>query len=343
MAVTVHVGRVLAKLHLDGGRVAAAVAEIPLLNDVDALAARLDGAVFAKEVKGFLQVVGIDVGGALHDAIGPAFKAHQREPQVLGLNIGMVEVVGVGHDLGHAVAQHPAQQVDAVDALVHQRPAVHGPGAAPGGLSVVFLAPVPAHVHRAVQHAPEALFLHGGADLLNGFVEAVLVTCAQLESPRIRFGNQRARIRQRQGQRLFDDHIGTRTQHIQPHLCVQAAFGGHGAQLRRLFDKQLAMVRIAAHAGAVLLRQGPKHSLHAFGNGVTYGAQLQILRVVQICRDVVGRDSPAPDERIAQFFPHDEAASPFAAHRTRMFSRFFTFFMAFLVSKIRLACSATKS
>ena len=54
MAVTVHVGRVLAKLHLDGGRVAAAVAEIPLLNDVDALAARLDGAVFAKEVKGFL-------------------------------------------------------------------------------------------------------------------------------------------------------------------------------------------------------------------------------------------------------------------------------------------------
>lgn len=230
-----------------------------------------------------------------------------------------------------------------MDALVHQRPAVHGPGAAPGGLPVVFLAPVPAHMHRAVQHAPEALFLHGGADLLNGFVEAVLMARAELQPPRIRFGNQRARIRQRQGQRLFDNHIGTRAQHIQPHLCVQAAFGGHGAQLRSLFGKQLAMVRIAAHAG-----RGPAPA----------GAEAQPPCVRK--RGHIRRTAPdpprcsgmprcgwarfaAPDERIAQFFPHDEAASPFAAHRTRMFSRFFTFFMAFLVSKIRLACSATKS
>ena len=234
MAVAVHVGRVFAKLHLDGGGVAAAVAEIPLLDDVDALAAGLDGAVLPEEVKRFLQVMGVDVGGPLHDAVSPAVKAHQRKSEVLGLDVGMVEVVGIGHDLGHAVAQHPAQQINAVDALVHQRAAVHGPGAAPGRLTVVFLAPVPAHMHRAVQHAPEALFLHGGADLLNGFVEAVLMARAQLEPPRVRLVNQRARIRQRQGQRLFNDHIGARAQHVQSHLRVQAAFGGHGAQLRRL-------------------------------------------------------------------------------------------------------------
>ena len=198
-------------------------------------------------------------------------------------------------------------------------------------------------MHRAVQHAPEALFLHGGADLLNGFVKTVLMARAQLEPPRVRLADQRARVRQRKGQRLFDNHVGARAQHIQSHLRVQAAFGGHGAQLRRLLGEQLAMVRIAAHAGAVLLRQGPKHGLHALGHGIAHRAQLQVLRIVHICRDVIGRDSPAADERIAQFFPHGEAASPFAAHRTRIFSRFFTFFMTFLVSKIKLACSATKS
>ena len=102
---------------------------------------------------------------------------------------------------------------------------------------------------------------------------------AELQPPRIRFGNQRARIRQRQGQRLFDNHVGARAQHVQPHLRVQAAFGGHGAQLRGLFGKQFAVVGIPAHAGALLLRQGPKYGLHALGHRVAHGAQLQVLRI----------------------------------------------------------------
>ena len=69
MAETVYIGRVFAVMLLDGGGIAPAVLEIPLLDDVDALAAGLDGAFGAEQVEGLLQIVGIDIGGAFDEAL----------------------------------------------------------------------------------------------------------------------------------------------------------------------------------------------------------------------------------------------------------------------------------
>jgi len=67
-----------------------------------------------------------------------------------------------------------------VDALIHQTAAILRPGAAPGRLGIVFFAPAPQNVSRAVQHPPETAFFHSGTNLLHRLIETVLMVDAEL-------------------------------------------------------------------------------------------------------------------------------------------------------------------
>ena len=87
--------------------------------------------------------------------------------------------------------------------------------------------------------------------------------------------DQRACIRKGQRDGLFDDDMAAGGDHIQRDGRMLAAFSSHSAKLRMLFGKHLAVIRIAAHAGALLLRQGSQHNLHALDIRVAHSAQLQ--------------------------------------------------------------------
>ena len=81
-------------------------------------------------------------GGAGQDRADGA-RAEPDDGQRGVLDLDLVRLGGADRgDLGYR-AHAPAQQVHVVDALVHQRAAVHGPGAAPRGAVVVGLRPVP--------------------------------------------------------------------------------------------------------------------------------------------------------------------------------------------------------
>ena len=258
--------------------------------------------------------MGVHVGGAFNQAVSAAGKAHQRQPQILRLNVIMLQIVGIGHDLGHFIAHHPAQQINIMDALVHQRAAVLGPGAPPGSLLVIAGAPVPADMGRAVQHPAKAALFHRVPDFLNGFVKPVLVAGAQLQAPPVRLGDQTARVRQGKGQRLFDNHMTARPQHVQTNGGVPAASRSHGAQFRPLLFQHLPVVGIAAHPGPPLLRQRGEHRLHPFRNRVAHGAQIQRTGVVHNGGNMVGRDAAAADQPIADWITH--TVTPYS---TRMF------------------------
>ena len=66
-------------------------------------------------------------------------------------------------DLLYLVPHHPAEQVDAVNALIHQAAAVLGPGPPPGSLIVIVPVSVPSDVNGTVGDPAEAARLHGAS------------------------------------------------------------------------------------------------------------------------------------------------------------------------------------
>src|SRR6185437_9449579 len=84
-----------------------------------------------------LREAGVRGGAGQDRADGAGAEPDDRQRGVL--NLDLVRLGGADRgDLGYR-AHAPAQQVHVVDALVHQRAAVHGPGAAPRGAVVVGL------------------------------------------------------------------------------------------------------------------------------------------------------------------------------------------------------------
>ncbi|CAN3995333.1 hypothetical protein GMJFJA_GMJFJA_10040, partial [Dysosmobacter welbionis] len=87
----------------------------------------------------------------------------------------------LGIDLHHIIPHHPAQKIHAMDALVHHAASVLGPSAAPGGLVVIALVPVPAHMDGAVGELAEPALLQGLPGGLDRRIEPVLVAGAHLD------------------------------------------------------------------------------------------------------------------------------------------------------------------
>lgn len=172
------------------------VRKVPDVNVVGGLAAELDGAPFPENVECFLQVLGEDVGGALNGGNGAVPEPDDGHAHVLGLQV-MVELLpGLAVYLVNVVAEGPAQEVNAVDALVHEGAAVLCPGAAPGSLLVVGAAAVPADMYGTVGKPAEASGLEGPAHFLDRNVETVLVAGGNLDVFLARKCNDPVRVAQ---------------------------------------------------------------------------------------------------------------------------------------------------
>ena len=113
---------------------------------------------------------------------GAVFKGHHGHAHILTFQIVMELPAGLGVDASHLPAHHPAEQINAMDTLVHQAPAVLGPGAPPGRLIVIVLVPVPPHMDGPVGELAETPLFQGLSGGLNGVVEAVLVAGRNLDA-----------------------------------------------------------------------------------------------------------------------------------------------------------------
>ena len=230
MAVAVDIaGGLLQALVLGVG--VALVGKIPHVDVVGGGAAQLHRAGLAKEIEGLLKIFRIDVHGALDGAHRAVFELHNGHADVLALEVIVELLAGDAVDLVHLVPHHPAQQIDAVDALVHQAAAVLRPGAAPRCLIVVVPVTVPADVDAAVGELSEAPPLYGVAQLLHRHVEAVLVAGGHLDVLFLAAADDLVRVVHAHGHGLFDNDVHPRVDAGEGDLGVDAALRGDGGQL----------------------------------------------------------------------------------------------------------------
>ena len=76
-------------------------------------------------------------------------------PHVFGLKVVMKTLARGTVDFFDLVSEHPSEQVDAMDALVHERAAILLPCSSPGRLLVIGFATVPADIDRTMGDSPE--------------------------------------------------------------------------------------------------------------------------------------------------------------------------------------------
>ena len=271
----------------------ALVGEVPDIDVVGGFAAELDGAVLAKQVEGLLQILRVDVGGALDGGYRAVLKLDNRHADILCLEVVVELLAGDAVDLVDLLAHHPAQQVDAVDALVHQRAAVLRPGASPFGLVVVVAVAVPADVDRAVGELAEAARLQRLAHLLHRYVKAVLVAGGDLDALLLAAADDLVCVGDAHRHRLFDDDIDAVVDAVQSNLGVDTALGGDADQLRLLLFDHFLIVGVAVDRAVVLQLMLCKQVFHLLGDDIADGCELQM--VVEHRLDVVGCDSAAAD------------------------------------------------
>ena len=152
---------------LDFLRIIQFIRKPPFLNNIVRSAAGFYCSVLAKYVQRLFQVLRINIGRAFNETIRTIGKFHQRHSQIFCLEIRMLKLVGIGHYFLNLITHHPAQQIDIVDALIHQAAAVLCPGAPPGCLIIVALATVPTDMRRSMGKPPKASGFQCFADILD--------------------------------------------------------------------------------------------------------------------------------------------------------------------------------
>ncbi len=262
------------------------VCKVPDVNVVGGFAAELDGALFAKDVEGFLQVLWEDVGGALNGGNGAAAEPDEGHAHVLGLEV-MVELLpGLAVDLEDVVAEGPAQEVNAVDALVHERAAVLGPGAAPGCLLVVGAAAVPADMYGTVGKPAEASGLKCPAHFLDRNVETVLVAGGNLDVFFVGESNDPVGVVEGHGHWLLDDDVDAVFDAENCDFGMESALSGNAGQFGAALLYHGLVVSVPANGAVVLQGVLPEEGVHVCGDSVADGGDFEF--VVESCGDVVG-------------------------------------------------------
>ena len=235
------------------GVLRALVGKAPHVDVVGGGAAQLHRAGLAKKIKRFLKVLRVNVYRTLDSAHRAVFELHDRHADVLALEVIVELLLGDAVDLVHLVSHHPAQKVDAVDALVHQAAAVARPFPAPRRLIVVVAPAVPADVDAAVGEPSEAACLYGMAQLLHRHVEAILVTGGDLDMLFLAAADDLVRVVHAHGHGLFDDDVHTRVDAGEGDLGVDAALRGDGNELKLgMLGEHLPVVRVAGDGIVVL-------------------------------------------------------------------------------------------
>ena len=129
-------------------------------------------------------------------------------------------------DFFHLIAHHPAKQVDAMDALVHECSAVTCPAAAPRRLLIVGPVPVPTHVDGTMRQPSKTPLIQCGPHPLYGEIKAILMAYRHF-SPRLTCPvNDPIGILHGHGHGFFDDHMQTCIKAGQGNLRVHAGIGG---------------------------------------------------------------------------------------------------------------------
>ena len=147
---------------------------MPGLDGVHSRSAQAGGAMAAKEAQGLFEVARVDVDRALDGGHGTACKGDHGNADVFSLN-GRMEAVARGTEHLDRRAHHPTQQVDGVDALVHETAAVLVPCTAPSSLTVVGVIAIPPHRRAAVGKRAKTARLQSAPNSLDSRVKTVLV------------------------------------------------------------------------------------------------------------------------------------------------------------------------
>ncbi len=188
-------------------------------------------------------------------------------------------------DRSHA----PAEQVDVVDALVHQRPAVHGVGATPRRAVVVSLAAVPLGAGLTEHQAAQGGLVEQALGLDEPGVETVLRDHRQGDACRPRRLDEPVSGLQRDIDRLLDDKMLARLRGADADLRVQAARHAHRHHLDVRAGEQ--GVQIGLGHAAARRGEGPGPGLHDVGDRHQPGVR-QLGEGVGVDR----RDHPGPDD-----------------------------------------------
>ena len=183
-----------------------------------------------------------------------------------------------------------------MDALVHEAAAVLSPGASPGGLIVIALAPVPPHVGSPMGQSAEPSGFQRLTDVLYGFIEPVLMVGADHHA-RLPAGlNDGVGVRDGQGDGLLDDHVAPGRDAVQGDGGMLAGLRGDGHQLRPLLLQKLPIVRVPVD---VLQRESLRLLRHGLGEHVAHGHEIQAVVFGRLY--VVRADPSTADQRISHF------------------------------------------
>ncbi|CAN4071007.1 Dihydrolipoamide acetyltransferase component of pyruvate dehydrogenase complex, partial [Dysosmobacter welbionis] len=295
MAVAVDIAGGLLK-PLQGCVLLPLVGKLPDVDVIGGGTADLHRSRLTEEIQRLFQVFGVDVGGALDGADGAVGEFHHRHAHVLTFQIVMELLSRLGIDLHHIIPHHPAQKIHAMDALVHHAASVLGPSAAPGGLVVIALVPVPAHMDGAVGELAEPALLQGLPGGLDRRIEPVLVAGAHLDMVGLGSLHNGVGIRHGHGHGLFDDDVDAVGDAVEGDLRVDSALRGNGRQSGLLRLDHLPIVGIAADGSVLLQAVLGQEGLHGLRLDVAHSGQFQV--VVQHGFDVVDGDPAAADEHV---------------------------------------------
>ena len=176
-----------------------------------------------------LREAGIGGGARQDGADGPRGEPDDGQRGVLYLDL--VRLGGAyGRDLGGR-SEAPAEQVDVVHALVHQRAAVHGVGAAPGRAVVVGLAAVPLRAGLAEHEPAQGTVIEQAPQLDQARIEAVLGDHGQCHPGGPGRLDEPVRGGQADVDRLLHDQVLARPCGADADLRVQAARHAHAHHL----------------------------------------------------------------------------------------------------------------
>ena len=84
------------------------IGKIPYVYVCGGFAADLHGAVLAKYVQGFFQILGVYVGGSLDGGYGSVLEFHHSHSYILGLQIAVKLLSGLSVDFLHFVPEGPS-------------------------------------------------------------------------------------------------------------------------------------------------------------------------------------------------------------------------------------------
>ena len=182
MPIAIHIGRILVKLCLYFLRIIQHIRKPPLLYDIDGASACLNRSFLPEQIERLLQIGRIHIGGSLDNTIGTILKSDQGNAKIFRLNIRVFQPVCHPHNAVYLIPHHPAQKINIMNTLIHQRTAVLLPGAAPLRPGIILIIPGPANMCCPMKHPSKAVHLHRLTDFLDGLVKTVLVAGTDLHT-----------------------------------------------------------------------------------------------------------------------------------------------------------------